>query len=238
MWFMAVLIAIVFIFVVLVLLQVIWIRAKIDSVKSDYIARMSDTSSRQTSSFGSKGYMSIYSVIIDGQSTNRINDMNRLYYSDIRKILSENDKTFIVPNVCQSGVQQKPVQIEKLGFLVCKSNSGSEALSIDIKKKKNLYIVANNFMMIIDSHDMVTDKVRSILVGETVDVFVLYAIPLTPSVSDDASCSVSLTPFLGTTSLSDSSTTDYIDFGIVLNLATSTASRYTPMQMIAYNLYM
>lgn len=227
--YMVIFICILIILVFAVVFQVVWIRMKLDQVETSYINRMS---TKSTVSSGSRGYMGIYSVMIDTLQTLRMNDMNRLYYDDLRALITETESTFIIPSVCGSTVLQKPITITKYGFLLCKANAGSAALAADVKQHKTMYIVANGYMMLIGINDAVSSKVRETVAAET---FVLYAIPLQTNNGADV-CSTQFTPFLGSSALSDSYSVDNIDMNMVLGVAPG--QKYLPLQLIAYNLYM
>jgi hypothetical protein len=226
---LSILVAVILLVISLVIFQIIWIRIKLGSIETSYVER----SMSSTKTTGSRGFMGLYSVVIDTLGTLRVNDTNRLYYNDVRGLVSDTECTFIIPSVCGSVVLQQPIKINKLGFLVCKSNAGSIALMSDIKKQQTMYIVANGFMMIIGVNDNVSDKVRTVLnPSSAVDVFIIYAIPLK---TDDEKCTVQFTPFTGSSTLSDSSNTNNIDMELVLGITSS--QKYMPMQLIAYNLF-
>ena len=233
-----VLIILMIVFVILTLamvFQVIGMKSKLDSNNNEYIKRLSSMKeSAEDGNTINKGYMGIYSLIVDVYATMRVNDVNRLFLRKLQDSVTDADKTFLLPTLCSGSIMTKPVESTRYGFLICQATNGSSQLKLDISMNKTMYVIINNTMMLIRTSDVTYDTMLGLgIVGEDFDIFVLYKIPLE---TNDSVCSIKIIPFMGQTQLSDSSTTtaNNIDVISIAGLATGGGNQgFVPLQITA-----
>lgn len=228
----AILISIFVLILLLVVLQVLWIRSKLGDLRDKQMISIGNADSTNKQRDATRGYMSLYSVIIDVKTTLRCNDVSRHFYESLEA--ANTNTEFVLPNTCENGkVENISTKSRKLGFLVCKRNASSMALEEDIKNGNVYYIVAKNQMMIITYKDEIQAIVEnSGIPTSSVIAFTLHGIP---NLNLENKCSVNMLSFMGNTKLNDSDSLASIDFRVVLGLGADSGSMFElPMQLIGY----
>ena len=226
------------VFVILTLamvFQVIGMKSKLDSNSNEYIKRLSNMKEfAEDGNTINKGYMGVYSIIVNVNATTRVNDADRLFLRKLQDSVTSADKTFILPTLCSGSIVTRSVESTRYGFLICQANNGSSQLKLDISMNKTMYVIINNTMMLIRTSDVTYDTMLALgIIGEEFHIFVLYVIP---QQTTDSVCSIKIIPFMGHTQLADSSTTtaNHIDVISITGLGVGGGNAaFVPLQVTA-----
>ena len=200
-------------------LQIIWIRNKLYNYSQTQIgAKLIAESSLMTQLTASSNQsLQVYSVIVQVSLTNQINsasfEENAYMKSNVLP------KMFNVPLKCNNKYETGPISFNYVSYLVIQKNDSGAGFITDIQRGGIAYVMINKVMYLAYfNYELQKELNAKYPMYEAAFVVCLYTMNSSHNISVDASCSLSLVPFFGTTS------TDTDILTTVLNMTPGTTT--------------
>lgn len=246
MYVFASLIAATIILIILVCLQVIWIRSKIYSIQFNFQGKEKQMRDQLVEDIERQNRLQVYGVKMDCRATGALNESNMRFGNELLPFIVP--KSFLVPYICSGKVESLQVAINKAGFLVTLKNTGADDLANDIISQKIRYVIlADTFFLIhydtTNNYNRLVEKIKHMNIPlvsskiETRNIFFLYAIDSQLNIlpNNYTDCSINIATFLGKGfMLSESRSSSLIDLKHIIGFSDSQDE--LPIHILGYKI--
>lgn len=188
-------------FVVIIVLQVIWLRNKLKNYEpTKLLSEMNQQALITTQT--SHSNLSLYSVILDVVSTMNLNNQGTFEYSDAISIGAP--KTFSIPHVCGTSIASARLSCNDIAFLCLKNNFGAQKLLLDVQSGSLMYVMIDSvYYLILYDTNIVKLLKNSYPAYNDLIVFSVFTISSSKNIVLDTvvPCKLELVPFFGQVSM-------------------------------------
>jgi len=201
-WVLVLLITISLIAFIGCVIQIVWIRNKLNNYSQTQIGAklIADSSIMTQLTNSSNKSLKVYSVIVQVQLTTNINSVANEENAYMKSNVAP--KMFNVPLKCNNKYESGPISFNYVSYLVIQTNDSAASFIIDLQKGNEIAYIMINTVMYLAYFDYEIQKELAAQYPSYDSSYVvcLYTMNSTQNISVDTSCSLSLVPFFGKTS--------------------------------------
>lgn len=201
-WILLSLVAAAIIFIIGVIFQILWIRAKISSYSASKLSsEMTQQAKISASTSSARSNLIVYSVALNTILTNSLNVEFNAEYIDLNSVAAP--KSFNIPHTCGSIVKSVTLSCNDVGFLVLEMTMGSSALIQDLTNQSLLYIMVAGNLYLIDSNNTINQAIQKTY-PQYKGYYIIYVYTISSSkniiLNTADTCQLDIVPFYGTLS--------------------------------------
>lgn len=251
-WVFGILVGVCITLLLLIILQIIYIRVKLSSMKDSIHVKDMSIRKQYSEQAKSKNQLQVYGVKIDCKCTSALNDKYSVIGNQLLELTAP--KQFMIPHVCpnQDGVKHLNVNVKKMGFLILIPNTASQKLLNDIEVGEVRYVVLNSQFFLVhhfDKQDVANlkqivkeaDIPHASNVIENRDIVFLYvldskfSVPIFDPNIDTTNCVIQLSTFLNPhNTIRDFNDHNLLDLQAVIGY--TNAFQQIPVHVLGYKL--
>lgn len=231
----------VFSLIILITLQIIFIRMKLSKLETTQYNTRYEANKNAINELNSSNKLQVYGLIVNTKLTDIMNNIAFSTSSEFYDIVTP--QVFNIPYTCKTGLFYFDVECNRVGALIIKSNQGANDLIESIKNNRLRYLLINNQWFLCNYSDSSQNSLATIMSkkhNESLSnhyIILLYAIKSqfnVPLADFDSSCISDLKPFIGSVNVADGDSTRLINMKKILQFDTNMP--YIPVQVLAYKI--
>lgn len=227
-WIAVVLIIIAVVALVGCVLQIIWIRNKLNNYSQTQMAAALNAQNATLSQLAiPQPTAQVYSLLVDSVLTNKINQMSAPEHSALATLAVP--QTFNVPQICNNQYYTSgSISCNKVAYLVVNINDSVSQLVITMQHGKIMYVMIKSVLYLAKYDPLFMSAAQSTnMAYNSKYIIALYTILSLDNISNNGTnCSTSIVPFFGSLSTDDTPT-------ITSLLSLSPMGTTTPIHMMA-----
>ena len=231
----------VFFMILLVTLQIFFIRIKLSQLANVQYNVRYEASQNVIKELDSSNKLQVYGLILNTKLTEIMNNIAFSTSSEFYDIVTP--QVFNIPYICKTGLFYIDVECNRVGALIVKANQGANDLIDSIKNNRLRYLLINNQWFLCNYNDTTQNNLATIITkkhNESISnhyILLLYAIKSqfnVPLADLDSSCISDLKTFTGSVNIADGDSTRLMNMKKIIKFNTNTP--YIPVQVLAYKI--